>query len=55
MKTYRITLNFGGYIGCEETYEIEADSREEAEELARQEALDDLEMVDVEEDEDYDD
>lgn len=53
--TYRVTINFGGYIGCEETYEIEADSREEAEELARQEALDDLEITDVEEDEDYDD
>jgi len=53
--TYRITLNFGGYIGCENEYYVEADSREEAEELARQEALDDLEIVDVEEGEDYDD
>ena len=55
MKTYRVTINFGGYIGCEETYEVDASSREEAEELAKQEALWDLEIVDVEEGEDYDD
>jgi len=53
--TYRVTLNFGGYIGCEETYEVEASSREEAEELAKQEALWDLDVTDIEEDEDYDD
>lgn len=51
--TYNITLNFAGYYGCEQTYEVEADSRDEAEEMAKQEALWDLEVVSVEtEDED---
>lgn len=50
---YNITLNFAGYCGCEETYEVEANSRDEAEEMAKQEALWDLEVVSVEtEDED---
>ena len=49
---YRITLNFCGYYGCDETYEVEADSRDEAEEMAKQEALWDLEVTDVEIDED---
>lgn len=53
--TYRVTINFGGYIGCEQTYEVDARNRDEAEELAKQEALWDLEVTDVEEDEDYDD
>ena len=51
MKTYRVTLNFYGFIGCEATYEVDADSKEEAEELAKQEALWDLNATDIEEDE----
>ena len=51
--TYRITLNYCGYIGCDSTYEVDASSQEEAEEMAKQEALWDLEVVSVEtEDED---
>ena len=49
---YTVTINFGGYIGCEETYEVDADSREEAEERALYEAMADLEVVDIEESED---
>lgn len=45
---YRITLNFAGYFGCEQTYEVDADNRDEAEERAKQEALWDLEVTDVE-------
>ena len=49
---YRVTINFGGYIGCENTYEVYADSREEAEEIALSEARYDMEVVDIEESED---
>ena len=56
MKTYTVTVNFAGFIGCEETYEIYAASREEAEREALEEAMSDLEVVDIDEeseDEDY--
>ena len=49
---YRVTVNFAGFIGCSETYEVDADSREEAEELALEEARVDLSVEDIEEDED---
>ena len=52
MKSYTVTINFGGYIGCEETYEVFADSREEAEELALEEARSDLAVTEIEEGED---
>lgn len=48
MKTYDVTITFAGFIGCEQTYTVDASSREEAEELAREEAIDDLEILDVE-------
>ena len=48
--TYRVEIGFGGYIGVSNVYEVEADSREEAEELALQDAMDDLEIMAVEED-----
>ena len=48
MKTYDVTISFAGFIGCEETYTVDASSREEAEELALQEAMSDLEISDVE-------
>ena len=40
-KYYKVTVNFGGYIGCEETYEVYATDREDAIEQARELALDD--------------
>ena len=46
--TYKITLNFAGYCGCEQTYEVDANNREEAEEMAKQEALWDLDVIGVE-------
>lgn len=51
MKTYTIEVNYNGFIGCTNTYTIEADSEDEAIELAREEAIDDLsfEVLDVEE------
>ena len=51
MKTWRITINFGGYIGVEEEYEVDAETREEAEEEAFEMARDDLSIVSVEEEE----
>lgn len=47
MREYEVTINFGGFVGCEKTYSVMADSQEEAEELALQEAMDDLEVTDV--------
>ena len=40
--TYRVEISFGGFIGCSNIYEVEADSREEAEELAMEEAKFDI-------------
>lgn len=48
MKTYDVTISFAGFIGCEETYTVDASSCEEAEELALQKAMTDLEILDVE-------
>ena len=55
MKTYTVTVNFAGYIGCDEEYEVYADSIEDAEYRAIQEAISDLccEVVEESEDEDY--
>ena len=48
--TYKVIINFGGFIGCDREYEVEADSREEAEELALEEARnEDLTVEEVEE------
>lgn len=44
MKAYTIEVNFGGYIGTEKMYIVDADSEEEAIEIAREEALDDLDI-----------
>lgn len=49
---YRVFVNFNGFIGCDEEYEIEADSREEAEELALEEARDSLSVTEIEESDD---
>ena len=50
-RDYRVTINFNGLIACDEEFVVYADSREEAEELALEEARDCLSVVDVEEDE----
>lgn len=39
---YNVEINFCGFIGCSETYEVEAETEEEAEELALEEAQGDL-------------
>ena len=49
-KLYRVTVNFATYVGCDETYEVYADSREEAEDRALEEAMGDLSVEEVEED-----
>ena len=49
--TYRVTVNFNGYIGCDEEYVVEADSKEEAEEFALNEAMFDLYVDSIEEEE----
>ena len=50
MKTYTVSVNFAGYMGCDEEYEVDASSEEEAMELAMNLAVDDLsvEVVGVE-------
>lgn len=47
--TYKVTISWHGYIGCDEEYEVEADSREEAERLALEEAMYDLTAEEIEE------
>ena len=48
---YKVRVNFCGFVGCDEVYEVEADSEDEAIELARQNAEDDLSYeIDDEED-----
>ena len=42
MKRWKVTVNFAGYYSCDETYEVEAETLDEAEELALEEARDDL-------------
>ena len=48
--TYTVQANFGGYVGAEKIYVIDADSEEEALEIVREEALDDLDLEVVNED-----
>ena len=50
MKTYTVSVNFAGYMGCDEEYKVDASSEEEAMELAMNLAVDDLsvEVVGVE-------
>ena len=54
-KEYRVTVNFGGYCGCDTTYEVYATDAEDAIEQARELALDDcsFEIDDEDEEEDY--
>ena len=43
--TWKVTINFGGFLGAENDYYVEADTREEAEELALEEAHEDICVV----------
>ena len=54
MKEYTVSVNFAGFIGCDEEYTVYADSKEEAEELASEQAMADLsaEVVDEIDEED---
>lgn len=55
-KYYTVTVNFGGYIGCDITYEVYADDEDDAIEMARELALDDCNFEineDNEEEEEY--
>ena len=55
MKWYKVNVNFGGYIGCDEEYEVYAandgEAIEEALELAKGELS--AEIIENEEDDDY--
>ena len=55
MKTYTVEVNFAGFVGCEEYYDIEAETPEEALEEARERAEEDLayEIVEEEDEEEY--
>ena len=46
---YRITVNFGGFIGCGNGYVVDAESRDDAIEEALEMAFDDLSVEEVEE------
>lgn len=53
-RMYNVTVNFGGYIGCDTTYQVYADDEDDAIEQARELALEDcsFEIDDCEDDED---
>ena len=55
-KYYRVTVNFGGFIGCDETYEVYATDEDDAIEQVRELALEDcsFEIEDDEDDEEED-
>lgn len=48
MNDYEVTIGFAGFYGIEQTYTVNADSEEEAEELAIEEAKGDLGIENVE-------
>ena len=47
-RDYRITINFAGYVGADNTYSVVAETREEAIEEAIEEAADDLTIENIE-------
>lgn len=51
---YEVTVNFNGFIGCDETYTVYADSEDEAESSAIEEATADLEIIDIVEGDTFD-
>lgn len=48
MKEYEVSVNFAGFVGCDENYQVLASSDEEAEEEAFNQAIDDLSVTDIE-------
>ena len=46
--TYKVTLNFAGFVGCDNEYIVDAKTEEEAIDLAKEEAVDDLSLVNIE-------
>ena len=54
-KDYRVRVNFGGFIGCDEIYEVYATDEDDAIEQARELALEDCSFEIDEDDEDEDD
>lgn len=54
-RDYKVRVNFGGFIGAEEVYEVYATDEDDAIEQARELALDDCSFeIDEEDDEDED-
>jgi hypothetical protein len=54
-KNYTVRVNFGGYYGCDNTYEVYATDEDDAIEQARELALEDCSFeIDDEEDEEED-
>lgn len=54
-KDYRVRVNFGGFIGCDEIYEVYATDEDDAIEQARELALEDCSFeIDDEENEEED-
>lgn len=54
LKDYRVTVNFG-FVGCDEEYIVDATNKEVAMDNALDWAKDELRIVSIEEDDDYDD
>ena len=55
-KDYKVRVNFGGFIGAEEVYEVYATDEDDAIEQARELALEDCSFeIDEEDDEEEDD
>ena len=52
-KTYTVTVNFAGFIGYDNDYEVDADSEEDAIIQAEEMAKDDLEVVEIEQTDDH--
>ena len=46
-QEYTANVNFGGYIGADQSYSVEATNRDEALEMIRDLAADDLEVTDI--------
>lgn len=46
--TYKVTLNFAGFVGCDNEYIVDAETEEEAIDLAKEEAVDDLGLINIE-------
>jgi hypothetical protein len=55
-RDYKVTVNFGGYIGCDITYEVYAENEEDAIEQARELVLDECNFeIDDDDDEESED